>query len=73
MTIPIERTNAVKQTRSFLMDLTDPKKTPRLPLAIRKQAMYCLRHYPTDFDMEMIAEREDSKDNILFKVFGKGV
>jgi len=54
------------------MDLTDPKKTPRLPLAIRKQAMYCLRHYPTDYDMEMIAEREDSEENSVFKVFGKG-
>lgn len=54
------------------MDLTDPKKTPRLPLAIRKQAMYCLRHYPTDFDMQIISEREDNHPSVSlpYKVFG---
>lgn len=70
MTIPLERTYAVKNTRQFLLDLLDPKLTPRVPKSIREQAYHCLRHYPTDFDMDMIAERED-EENSVFKVFGK--
>jgi len=51
MTLPIERTNAVLHTERFLMDLLDPKKTPRVPSEIRKQASRCLKHYPRKFDM----------------------
>ena len=38
MTMPNERRNAVNYTRQFLVDLMDPKKTPRVPSAIRKEA-----------------------------------
>jgi len=73
MTIPVERTRAVIYTRQFLYDLIDPKKTPRVPKSIRASALHCLRHYPTDFDMEIIAEREDNDPyNIMYKIFGKG-
>jgi len=72
MTIPVERTRAVIYTRQFLYDLIDPKKTPRVSKSIRESARHCLRHYPTDFEMEIIAEREDSDPNNMYKIFGKG-
>jgi hypothetical protein len=72
MTVPIERTNAVIWTEEFLYDLIDPKKTPRVPKAIREQARRMLRHYPSKFDMDVIAQREDGKTCCLHKVFGKG-
>lgn len=72
MTVPIERTNAVVWTEEFLLDLADPKKTPRIPKAIRERAKRMLRHYPTKYDMELIAKREDgAKILIGHKVFGK--
>lgn len=70
MTVPFERTRAVNSTHDFLCDLLDPKKTPRVPKDIRRRASFCLRHYPSKFDMEIIAEREDSSDKVIHKVFG---
>ena len=73
MTIPVERTNAVIWTEQFLCDLLDPKKTPRVPKTIRQQANRLLRHYPSRFHMETIAEREDAAvGQMAVKVFGKG-
>jgi hypothetical protein len=56
MTIPVERTSAVLNVERFLMDLRDPKKTPRVPSEVRKQASRLLRHYPRKFDMMYPAE-----------------
>jgi hypothetical protein len=50
--MPIERNWAIKNTRQFLVDLMDPKKTPRVPSAVRKEAYRCLKHYPGDYHME---------------------
>ena len=73
MTVPIERTNAVVWTESFLMDLLDPKKTPRVPKSVRDQARRLLRHYPSKFEMDMIADREDGTGpQFGMKIFGKG-
>lgn len=73
MTVPIERTNAVMWTEDFLLDLCDPKKTPRVPKSIRERAKRMLRHYPSKFEMETIAEREDGCEKALtLKIFGKG-
>ncbi len=73
MTVPNERTNAVKHTRSFLLDLTNPQKTPRIPKAIRQRALSLLRHYPNDYEMDTIADREDGTNAFPnIKVFGKG-
>lgn len=52
MTLPYERRRAINNTRQFLVDLTDPKKTPRVPSAVRKEAFRCLRHYPGDYHMD---------------------
>ena len=72
MTVPVERTNAVNWTRDFLYELVDPKKTPRVPKAVRQRALHLLRHYPLAFDMEMIATREDGEFvGFGHKVFGK--
>ena len=73
MTVPVERTNAVIWTEGFLIDLLDPKKTPRVPKTIRDQARHLLRHYPSKFEMDMIADREDGVGQQFgMKVFGKG-
>ena len=73
MTVPRERTNAVIFTETFLYDLIDPKKTPRVPRAIRQRAHALLRHYPSRFDMETISSREDGEEEMIkMKIFGKG-
>ena len=51
MTMPNERRWAIKNTEIFLRDLMDPKKTPRVPSAIRKEAYRCLKHYPGEYHM----------------------
>lgn len=55
MTMPDERFRAVIETKNFLNELLDPKKTPRLPKHVRKQALWCLRHYPSYWDMERVS------------------
>lgn len=73
MTVPIERTNAVVFTRNLLCDLLDPKITPRVPKSIRMRAYSALRHYPTQFDMDVISSREDNEPEIIkIKIFGRG-
>ena len=57
LTMPNERRQAVNRTKQFLVDLMDPKKTPRVPRNVREQAYRCLKHYPGDWDMEQAAEQ----------------
>jgi len=57
MTMPYERRNAVNRTREFLVDLLDPKKTPRIPKQVRMRAYNCLKHYPGEYYMEEAAEQ----------------
>lgn len=57
MTLPYERYNAIKRTEEFLKDLMDPKKTPRVPKDIRRQAYYCLRHYPHGYYLDVLATK----------------
>lgn len=61
MTIPSERTRAVLNTEQFLIDLLDPKKTPRVPKDIRRRAGLLLRHYPSDFDLEITVAEGSSR------------
>jgi hypothetical protein len=56
MTIPKERTEAVLRTRRFLLELADPKATPRIPLRIRQRAISLLKHLPTDGDLALAAK-----------------
>lgn len=56
MTLPDERYRAVKMAREFLLELTNPSKTPGVPKIIRSQASGILRHYPSNWDMERACE-----------------
>tara|TARA_B100000768_G_scaffold69827_1_gene67101 strand:+ start:1416 stop:1646 length:231 start_codon:yes stop_codon:yes gene_type:complete len=56
MTMPSERAQAVLTTHEFLRDLLDPKKTPRVPSAVRKEASRCLRHYPSEYHVTKAKE-----------------
>ena len=49
MTLPSERSFAVHNTQQFLYDLLFPKKTPKVPKAIRERARRLLRHYPSSY------------------------
>jgi hypothetical protein len=72
MTMPFERTNAVKRTEKFLLDLCNPKVTPRIPKDIRRQASSLLKHFPSRYDMEIISMREDGNDPTkTYQVFGE--
>jgi len=53
MTLPDERYQAVVKTQRFLLEILT---TPRVPKAIKDQARACLRHYPSDWDMNRAAE-----------------
>ena len=53
MTLPDERYRAVVQTQKFLVEILS---TPRVPKAIKDRARSCLRHYPSDWDMQRAAE-----------------
>lgn len=53
MTLPDERYRAVVQTEKFLQEIL---YTPRVPKAIKDQARWCLRHYPSAWDMKQAAE-----------------
>jgi len=55
MTLPDERYRALKQSKKLLEELCDPGKTPRVPSIIRDRARGCLRHFPSDYDLEQLA------------------
>ena len=57
MTIPIERTYALENTRQFLYDLLDPKKTPKVPRSVRLQARWCLKHYPGEYELQQLQRK----------------
>jgi hypothetical protein len=67
MTLPNERTRAIRNARNFLRSLLDPKQTPRVPKQIREQAYWVLRHFPSDGDIEQAAER---CPNLFWKIEG---
>jgi len=54
MTLPYEQHRAIIQTKEFLYSLMDPKKTPKVPRAIRTTACQLLRHFPTDYDADIL-------------------
>ena len=57
MTIPTERTRAVLYGRDLMRALIDPQQTPRVPRAIRQQALRVLRHYPSSVDFAIGPEQ----------------
>ena len=57
MTLPDERYRALKQGKKLLEELCDPGRTPRVPSLVRDRARAVLRHYPSDYELEKIAEQ----------------
>lgn len=76
MTLPDERYRAVVQTEKFLREILS---TPRVPKSIKDGARYCLRHYPSEWNMqeaarsapEVFAERMEPVTR-LFKQYEQG-
>ena len=54
MTLPTERYNSVLMTEKLLCDLIADK---RIPKEIREDVRRCLRHYPSEYYLDMIAEQ----------------
>ncbi len=55
MTLPDERYRSVIQTRKFLWKLAGGE-FPRTPKVVREQASWCLRHFPSEWEMDRLAE-----------------
>lgn len=53
MTMPDERYRAVVKTQEFLLEILN---TSRIPKKIKEDAKWCLRHYPSAWDMKQAAE-----------------
>ena len=64
MTLPDERYRALERTEEFLISLCNPKRTPRVPKEIRDHARWLLRHYPTKYNLECLA---DASPDIIVK------
>jgi hypothetical protein len=74
MTLPDERFRAIVQGRKLLEELCDPGRTPRVPSVVRGRARAALRHYPSDYELEMIANQcPDYLDKLSFtaKMYNK--
>lgn len=56
MTLPFERYRAMKCGYQLLLDLQDPKKTPKVPKSIRQRASWVLRHYPYEYHFDLISD-----------------
>ena len=68
MTLPDERYRALRCGHQMLLDLLNPKVTPRVPKYIRQRAGSILRHYPDSYHFTKIVENlpEDFAVNSLF-------
>ena len=49
MTLPIERTRAIVQTRAWMVALLKRRKL--LKTELRREILRMLKHYPTELDM----------------------
>jgi len=54
MTMPDERYRAIINTEKFLCEILHDEK---LSETMRETARWCLRHYPTQYDLDEIAEK----------------
>ena len=70
MTLPDERYRSLKQAKKLLEELVDPGKTPRVPSIVRDRARGCLRHFPSDYEFEVMANScPDLLDTEPFSVY----
>ena len=56
MTLPDERYRALRCGHQMLLDLLNPKVTPKVPKYIRQRAASILRHYPDSYHFAKIVE-----------------
>ena len=56
MTLPDERYRALKQAKKLLEELCDPGRTPRVPSLVRDRERGALRHFPSDYEIDKMAE-----------------
>lgn len=61
MTMPDERYRAMIEGLKLIEDLLIPQVTPRVPGHIRDRARWIMRHYPSAFELEMIAHQVPDK------------
>ncbi len=68
MTLPDERYRSLRCGHQLLLDLLNPKVTPKVPKYIRQRALGILRHYPDPYHFTKIVERlpEDFSVNSPF-------
>ncbi len=79
MTLPLERTRAVRSAYDFLIRLLDRDKTPRVPKKVREEAYRVLRHFPWPSHLDVSAkalpdvwgEVEYDKESIIGKIRAK--
>ncbi len=57
MTLSDERYRALIYARDFMVDLLNPKVTPKVPKYVRQRARSVLRHYVTKYEIEMLARK----------------
>lgn len=73
MTMPDERYRAIKQSKRLLEELCDPGKTPRVPSLVRDRARALLRHFPSEYELDNIAEKcPDLLDKQPFSQYTNG-
>jgi len=64
MTLPYEERDAIIWTESFMMELIDPKKTPRVPSEIRRRAYRLLRHFPCKSRIRRLYEVDENDRDV---------
>lgn len=52
-----QKVSAVVATRNYLLRLTSPQETPRIPREVRREARALLRHYPIDHELKEAIEQ----------------
>lgn len=56
MTLPHERMNSLRNTRAFLVALLNPQETQRVPSGVRRWASACLKHFPMQYELDILAK-----------------
>jgi hypothetical protein len=76
MTLPDEIYRALKQAKKLMEELCDPGRTPRVPSLIRDRARGALRHFPSDYELDRMAEDSpELLDKVSFsdKLYSNGI
>ena len=57
LSLPEEKYRSLLNMRLFMHALMDSKKTPRVPRCVRVEASYMLKHFPSIYEIEMLAKK----------------